>query len=58
MLGHSVTLVAHGLLQERIDDELFGDGMPRNLPGELVGPFGLGLLVGSLHIFVVVSLNL
>ena len=42
------SLVAEVLLHERIYNDLFSDGMPRDLPSELSGPARLRIYVAAL----------
>jgi hypothetical protein len=45
VIGEFLALVTHLLLHERVHDELFADGVARNLPPQLVGELGGGIVV-------------
>jgi hypothetical protein len=46
IFGHLMSLLTHVLLKGRVDNQLFGDGMARQLPGELVAEALLVVMVG------------
>ena len=47
------------LLHERVDDELFADGVARDLPDELPGPAVLSVGVSRmLHILIIIGVHL
>ena len=59
MVGELPAILAEMLLHERVDDELFADGVARDLPDELPGPAVLSVGVSRmLHILIIIGVHL